>query len=215
MREEIAKYLKTRTELEGGLYLEGEIENGFKRVLMTLEEYGRQISGCMKCDLGKTRKNFVFGKGDPKSKIVFIGEAPGADEDAQGIPFVGRAGKLLDEILRDHNFKTEEVYICNILKCRPPGNRDPLPDEIASCEPYLIRQLEMIKPKMIVALGRIAAQTLLRNNTPIGKMRGNTYLYNEIPFFVIYHPAAILRNPNWRKDVDQDMMKIRRFFDVN
>lgn len=213
MRKEIARYLETRRELEGGLYLDDDVKDGLKRVLMTLGEYGRQISGCMKCGLGKTRKNFVFGKGNPHSKIVFIGEAPGAEEDARGIPFVGRAGKLLDEILKDSGFNPEDVYICNILKCRPPGNRDPLPDEIASCEPYLLRQIEMIKPKMIVAVGRIAAQTLLRNNIAIGEMRGNTYHYNGIPFFVIYHPAAVLRNSNLRKNIDQDMMKIRRFYE--
>ncbi|MCX6132358.1 MAG: uracil-DNA glycosylase [Ignavibacteriales bacterium] len=172
-----------------------------------------QICTCMKCALGSTRIKFVFGVGNPNADIVFVGEAPGADEDAQGEPFVGRAGQLLNKILEAIHFKREDVYICNILKCRPPNNRDPLPEEVDSCEPYLWKQLELLKPKIIVCLGRIAGQTLLRTNETLGNLRGKVHNYRGIKLVVTYHPAALLRNPNWKKPTWEDIQWIKKMHD--
>jgi DNA polymerase len=168
---------------------------------------------CEKCQLGTTRIKFVFGVGNPQADIVFVGEAPGADEDAQGEPFVGRAGQLLNKILEAIHFKREEVYICNILKCRPPNNRDPEPNEIDQCEPYLWKQLELLKPKIIVCLGRIAGQTLLRTSQSLGDLRGKVHSYRGIKLVVTYHPAALLRNPNWKKPTWEDVQWIRKMYD--
>ncbi len=173
----------------------------------SLQELDEMINKCQKCPLGKTRTKFVFGVGNPSADIVFVGEAPGADEDAQGEPFVGRAGKLLTETLKKIGLQREEVYICNILKCRPPNNRDPLPSEVEKCEPYLLKQLSLIKPKIIVALGRIAGNTLLRKNETLTNLRKNIYNYYEIPLFVTFHPAAILRNMGWKTTFEEDLIK--------
>ena len=178
-----------------------------------LKELNEQICTCMKCPLGSTRKKFVFGVGNPNADIVFVGEAPGADEDAQGEPFVGRAGQLLNKILEAIQFKREEVYICNILKCRPPNNRDPLPEEVDACEPHLWKQLELLNPKIIVCLGRIAAQTLLRSTETLGNLRGKVHNYRGIKLVVTYHPAALLRNPNWKKPTWEDVQWIRKMHD--
>ncbi|MEO6694789.1 MAG: uracil-DNA glycosylase [Ignavibacteria bacterium] len=175
-----------------------------------LETFSKLIRDCPKClVLAETRKQIVFGTGNPNADIVIVGEAPGADEDEQGKPFVGRAGKLLTDILKAINFSREEVYICNILKCRPPANRNPLPEEIINCEPYLYKQLEMIKPKMILALGTLAAQTLLRSKETLGKMRGKFHTYNGIKMMVTFHPAALLRNPGWKKPTWEDVQLFR------
>ncbi len=179
----------------------------------SLNELDSRINKCQKCALGLTRRNFVFGVGDPKAKLVFIGEAPGADEDEQGEPFVGRAGQLLNKILAAVQLRREDVYICNILKCRPPNNRDPLPEEIDACEPYLKKQLEIIKPKLIVCLGRIAGQSLLRINTSLAEFRNNIYEYQGIKVLVTYHPAALLRNPNWKRPAWEDFQKMRKLYD--
>jgi len=179
-----------------------------------LDELNKAICDCKKCNLGKSRNNFVFGVGNPNANAVLVGEAPGAEEDKQGIPFVGRAGKLLTDILKAINFSRDEVYICNIIKCRPPENRNPLPDEIGKCEPYLLRQLEIIKPKLILSLGTFATQTLLRTREPLGKMRGKNYDYmvgdQKIKLMVTYHPAALLRNPNWKKLTWEDVQMFRK-----
>jgi DNA polymerase len=159
----------------------------------SIDELNSQICECQKCVLGKSRTKFVFGVGNPKADIVLVGEAPGADEDAQGEPFVGRAGQLLNKILESVGFKREEVYICNILKCRPPGNRNPMPDEIEKCFPYLKFQIELINPKIIVALGKFAAETLLKIKDPLNKMRGKIHNYNGIKTMVTFHPAAFCR----------------------
>jgi DNA polymerase len=140
---------------------------------------------------------------------MFIGEAPGADEDRQGEPFVGRAGQLLNAILFAMGLKREEVYICNVLKCRPPGNRDPQPEEVAQCEPYLIRQIELIRPQLIVALGRHAAHSLLKTEVPLGKLRGQKLSYHGTPLFVTYHPAYLLRNPADKRKVWDDLCRAR------
>lgn len=159
----------------------------------SLEQLEKTIENCQGCVLWKTRNKFVFGVGNPHADIMFVGEAPGADEDMQGKPFVGRAGKLLDKMLVQVGLNRDDVYIANILKSRPPGNRDPQPDEIAACEPYLHMQIKIIQPKVICSLGRIAAQTLLRTKMSLGEMRGRWFDYCGIKFTVTYHPAAILR----------------------
>lgn len=179
----------------------------------SLETLNGMICGCLNCPLGHTRKNFVFGVGSPAAEVVIVGEAPGAEEDAQGEPFVGRAGRLLNDILAAVRLKREEVYICNILKCRPPNNRDPLPSEVEQCEPYLHHQLKLIRPKIMLALGRIAAQTLLRTNNSLTALRASTHEYQGIPLVVTYHPAALLRNPNWKKPTWDDMKRFRALYD--
>jgi DNA polymerase len=178
-----------------------------------LEELNNAINTCMKCGLGKTRIKFVFGVGNPKADVVVVGEAPGADEDEKGEPFVGRAGQLLNKILEAVQFKREEVFICNILKCRPPNNRDPQTEEIDCCEPYLWKQLEIIKPKMILCVGRIAGQSLLKTNSSLTLLRGKVHDYRGIPLMVTYHPAALLRNPNWKRPCWEDMQQFRKLYD--
>lgn len=160
-----------------------------------LWNFMREIKDCTKCPLGHSRTKFVFGAGSEHADIMFVGEAPGAEEDRTGIPFVGRAGKLLDKMLAHIRLKREDIFIANILKCRPPNNRDPLPEEVRECIPYLHRQIELIRPKVIVALGRVAAQNLLNTNSPLKQMRGRLWNYQGVDMIVTYHPAAILRNP--------------------
>lgn len=179
----------------------------------TLDELYEKIHTCQKCPLGQTRKNFVFGVGNPKAAAMLIGEAPGADEDEQGEPFVGRAGQLLNKILLAINFQREDVYIANILKCRPPNNRNPLPDEMDICRPYLFKQIEIIKPKIILCLGLVAANSLLNKNSTLGNLRKNVYELNGIKVMVTFHPAALLRNPNWKKDCWIDVQNFRKLYD--
>jgi DNA polymerase len=180
---------------------------------VTLAELNSTICNCQKCSLGATRTKFVFGVGSPNADIVLIGEAPGADEDAQGEPFVGRAGQLLNKILDAIHLKREEVYICNILKCRPPNNREPAHEEVEKCEPYLWKQLELIKPKIILCLGRVSAQVLLKTTDTLTKLRENVHDYRGIPLLVTYHPAALLRNPNWKRPAWEDVQKLRKMYD--
>ncbi len=179
----------------------------------SLASLNEQICNCQKCGLGSTRKSFVFGVGNPNADVVVVGEAPGADEDEQGEPFVGRAGQLLNKILEAIHFKREDVYICNILKCRPPNNREPQADEIEQCEPYLWKQLEIIRPKMILCAGRVAGQALLRTNASLTSLRGTVHDYRGIPLMVTYHPAALLRNPNWKRPCWEDVQKFRTLYD--
>ena len=179
----------------------------------TIDDLNGKINTCMKCGLGKTRIKFVFGVGNPKAEVVVVGEAPGADEDEQGEPFVGRAGQLLNKILEAVQFKRDEVFICNILKCRPPNNRDPQTEEIDCCEPYLWKQLEIIKPKMILCVGRIAGQSLLKTNSSLTLLRGKMHDYRGIPLMVTYHPAALLRNPNWKRPCWEDVQQFRKLYD--
>ncbi|MBM4176608.1 MAG: uracil-DNA glycosylase [Ignavibacteria bacterium] len=179
----------------------------------SLTELDSIINNCMKCELGSKRKKFVFGVGNHFSEIVFVGEAPGRDEDEQGEPFVGRAGKLLNEMLKEIGLKREEVFICNILKCRPPGNRDPLPNEVEKCEPYLLKQLSLLKPKIIVALGRIAGNTLLKTSETLTNLRKEIYDYYGIPLVVTFHPAAILRNPHWKTPTLDDLKKAKKYLE--
>ena len=181
-----------------------------EKPVVSLNDLCRIVTDCQLCQLSTTRKNIVFGDGNPNAKIVFVGEAPGADEDAQGLPFVGRAGQLLTSIITAMGLNRKEVYICNILKCRPPGNRNPLPEEIRFCEPFLKHQLLLISPQIICALGSFAAKTLLRTETPITQLRGRFHSYAGIPLMPTYHPAYLLRNPSAKKQVWEDVQMIMK-----
>ena len=179
----------------------------------SLENLNKEICECLKCQLGQTRTKFVFGTGNPNADVMFVGEAPGADEDAQGIPFVGRGGQLLNKIIEAVELKREEVYICNILKCRPPNNRDPLPSEMETCTPYLQKQIELVKPKFIICLGRISAQFLLKTNGSLTSLRGRAHDFQGAKLIVTYHPAALLRNPNWKRPAWDDMKMFKSMYD--
>jgi DNA polymerase len=181
--------------------------------LASLKAIEKSVAKCTRCRLYKTALNPVPGEGNPKAGLVCVGEAPGANEDQTGRPFVGAAGNLLNKILAAVELRREDVFICNVLKHRPPGNRNPLPDEVAACSPYLVRQLELIKPKVIVAFGSFAAQTLLETKAPIGKLRGLVHQYHGIPLIVTYHPAALLRNPAWKRPTWEDVKLARRILD--
>ena len=175
----------------------------------TLEELRAEIGDCRRCKLSPHRTHLVFGVGNPHARLVFVGEAPGRDEDVQGEPFVGRAGQLLTEIVtRGMRLRREEVYIANVIKCRPPENRNPEPDEVASCEPFLLRQLELIGPEVIVALGKFATQTLLRTKAPITQLRGRWFDYHGIKLMPTFHPAYLLRNPGDKRLVWEDIQKV-------
>lgn len=180
---------------------------------LTLTRVREDLGECTRCKLHKARTHIVFGVGNPKAWLVFVGEAPGADEDQQGEPFVGRAGQLLTRIIEAMKLTREQVYICNIIKCRPPANRNPEPDEIAACERFLIAQLQAIKPKLICALGTFAAQTLLRTKAPISKLRGRFHSYQGIPVLPTFHPAYLLRNPHEKKTVWEDMKLLQREYE--
>ena len=184
-----------------------------KTVEIQLRQFAEEIAGCQLCPLGKTRTNLVFGTGNPAAEILFIGEAPGKYEDLQGKPFVGRAGELLNKMIAAIKLRRDEVYIANILKCRPPGNRDPLPSEIECCEPHLLRQIDIIKPIIICALGRISAQTLMRTKAPLKELRGKIHDYHGTRLMVTYHPAALLRNPVQKKPAWDDLKRLRRELD--
>ena len=175
----------------------------------SLTAFKEEIHECRKCTLEATRTRFVFGVGNPAADMVFVGEAPGFEEDRQGEPFVGKAGRLLDRILAAIQLSRRDVYICNILKCRPPDNRDPLASEVEQCLPYLQEQLRIIQPKLIVALGRVAAKTLLGVEDSLKNMRPQIYDYAGIEMRVTYHPAALLRNPSWKAPAWEDFQAIR------
>lgn len=176
----------------------------------SIGELERAVATCTRCGLYRGAKNPVPGEGDPNADLMCVGEAPGATEDELGRPFVGPAGKLLTQILAAIGFARESVYICNVLKHRPPGNRNPLPDEVSACQPYLVRQVELIRPKVILALGTFAAQTLLDTRLSMGKLREAIHQYHGIPLVVTYHPAALLRNPSWKRPTWEDVQLARR-----
>jgi DNA polymerase len=220
----INQYLKQTRELYGdNLYLESDSylnkdtpsdTHTSNEYQSNLNSFNKQINECQSCSLGATRTNFVFGVGDPNASLVLVGEAPGEQEDLKGEPFVGRAGKLLDKILLAINrSRQKDVYICNVLKCRPPNNRDPLPIEVKECEPYLLHQINLIKPKLIVALGRVAGMTLLNVDNSLKSMRGQIHDYNGTQLIVTYHPAALLRNSNWKPEAWKDFKWIRSIID--
>ncbi len=217
------------TELEGiardlRVYLETQQALGLDRlevawpagepaghaVRPTLPAVREELGDCTRCKLHRHRTQIVFGVGNPKASLVFVGEAPGADEDAQGEPFVGRAGQLLTKIIEAMGLKREEVYICNIIKCRPPNNRTPETDEILACQPFLLKQLQAIEPKFICALGAPAAQTLLQTKESISRLRGKFFDFHGIPLLPTFHPAYLLRNPHEKKTVWEDMKLLLR-----
>jgi uracil-DNA glycosylase family 4 len=181
--------------------------------LDTLQAVAEAIAACSACSLASTAINHVPGEGNPNAGFVIVGEAPGATEDELGRPFVGKSGDLLTKILEAIQFRREDVFICNVLKHRPPGNRNPSPSEIVACRPFLLRQLELLRPRVILALGTFAAQTLLESDSPIGKLRGIEHRYHGIPLVATYHPAALLRNPNWKRPAWEDVQLARRIFD--
>ncbi len=219
----VNRYLKQTRELYGDeLFLESNPVSE-KKDLQTkdlifpadLDSFHQQIHKCQNCQLGQSRTKFVFGVGDPNASLVLVGEAPGEQEDLKGEPFVGRAGQLLDKILAAIDRSREkDVYICNVLKCRPPQNRDPRSDEVEQCEPYLIHQINLIQPKLIVALGRVAGKTLLNVDNSLKSMRGILHNYHNTPLIVTYHPAALLRNPNWKPETWKDFKWIRSMIDA-
>jgi len=176
--------------------------------VITLEEVRKELGDCKRCKLHRTRRTIVFGEGNEKATLMFIGEGPGYDEDVQGKPFVGRAGQLLTKIIESINLSREEVYIANIIKCRPPQNRNPEPDEIQSCNPFLTKQISAIQPKIICALGTFSAQTLLKTDAKISALRGKFYDLEGIKVIPTYHPAFLLRNPEKKREVWEDMKKI-------
>ncbi|MCS7082274.1 MAG: uracil-DNA glycosylase [Bacteroidetes bacterium] len=183
------------------------------RGIRDLETLEALVRPCTQCRLARTRRHVVFGTGNPQARLVLVGEAPGADEDATGVPFVGKAGQLLDRILAAIGFTRHEVYICNVLKCRPPYNRDPEPEEVAACRPYLLRQLDLIRPRLILALGRHAATALLQTTEPLSQLRGRLHPFYGAEVVVTYHPAALLRNPGWKRLVWEDVQLLRRRYD--
>ncbi len=181
----------------------------------TLDDIIDDLGDCHRCPLAKDRTKIVFGVGNPDAKLVFVGEGPGYDEDKQGEPFVGRAGQLLTKIIQAMNLTREQVYICNIVKCRPPGNRNPSPDEITTCSPFLKRQLMTIQPDFICALGTFAAQTLLNTTVPISKLKGHFHDYMGIQLMPTFHPAYLLRNAGKKRDVWEDMQKLMKAMGLN
>jgi uracil-DNA glycosylase family 4 len=200
---------KTATQGIKKVTIPGNLD--FKAPIESLETIRGELKNCKRCKLSPTRKNIVFGSGNPHADLLFVGEAPGADEDEQGLPFVGRAGQLLTKIIEAIGMSREEVFICNILKCRPPGNRNPETDEITACEQFLFRQIDAVKPKVICALGAFSAKTLLRTKEPISRLRGRLVDYRGAKLMATFHPAYLLRNPNEKRKVWEDMQAIRDY----
>ena len=176
----------------------------------TLDDIRKDLGDCRRCILCETRKNLVFGVGSHSARVLFVGEAPGRDEDLQGEPFVGEAGQLLTKMIKAMGYERQEVYICNVLKCRPPENRNPAPIEIAECSPFLLRQVQSIAPKAIVALGTFASQTLLDSRDPISRLRGRFHDYHGIPLMPTFHPAFLLRSPEKKREVWEDLQKVMK-----
>ena len=230
LKKAVRQHLEMEDFFTGGFTIRGqkamreqvETDEFADDVAKELEKLAAEVRQCRKCGLGSLRTNAVPGEGNPKARIVIVGEGPGADEDAQGRPFVGRAGQLLDKIIAAMGLKRSDVYICNVLKCRPPGNRDPAAEEIISCLPYLQRQLELINPQIIVAMGAYAARSLLNTNKPIGQLRGQFHEYYAglgrppIKVMATYHTAYLLRNysPENRQRVWEDMKKVLAELDL-
>lgn len=173
-----------------------------------LTEIRNELGDCKRCRLCEGRRSIVFGSGNPRAELVFVGEAPGAEEDAQGVPFVGAAGQLLTKMIEAMGYRRDDVYICNVIKCRPPDNRNPAPDEVAACEPFLQQQLASLQPRVIVALGKFASQTLLRETTAITRLRGQWRTYQGVPLMPTYHPAYLLRSPAEKKNAWADLQQV-------
>lgn len=202
-------------ELKQGIVVGHKIEPGGGALanLDSIDAVAKAVAACTSCGLYSGAKNPVPGEGNPHAGFVVVGEAPGQTEDETGRPFVGAAGQLLTKILAAINLAREDVFICNVLKHRPPGNRNPAPEEIKACSPFLLRQLELLQPRVILALGTFASQTLLQTTIPIGKLRGQVHRYYGVPLIVTYHPAALLRNPSWKRPTWEDVQLARRVFD--
>ena len=211
MEKEFRSYISYLRDLgEEEFYIDAEgwdvsLRAESNRVGQKLDQLRSEAEGCLNCTLYENRTNLVFGVGDPCADLMFIGEAPGRDEDLKGEPFVGAAGQLLDRILKAMELRRDEVYIANLLKCRPPMNRDPLYEEIEACWSFLERQLEIIAPRVICTLGGFAARTLLGSNAPLGRLRGRIHLFRGIEVVPTYHPAALLRHPAWKRPTWEDM----------
>ena len=182
--------------------------------LTVLEDVRNQIGECTRCKLHKGRHNIVFGVGNPKARLMFVGEAPGEDEDLQGFPFVGKAGQLLTKMIEAMGLRRDDVYICNTVKCRPPNNRNPEPDELEACEPFLKGQLAAVKPEVVVTLGKFAAQALLRDDTPVSRLRGRWREYEGIPLMPTFHPAYLLRSPGEKGKVWEDLKQVMKKLDL-
>jgi uracil-DNA glycosylase family 4 len=194
-----------------------QVQKGFETIAAleeTLDGIRTDLGDCQRCGLAAFRTRQVYGVGNPNARLVLIGEAPGREEDLKGEPFVGEAGRLLDRILQAMGMQREDIYICNVLKCRPPDNRDPLPEEVATCEAFLVRQIAAIRPQVIVGLGRFAVHSLLKTRTPISQLRGEWQRYQGIPLMPTYHPAYLLRNPEGKRDVWQDMKEVLRLLNA-
>jgi uracil-DNA glycosylase family 4 len=223
LKDEVIKALKVQSEIFGDMLFDEEENIIIKRKTeivaetfhsaKSLEELNSLICNCMKCQLGDTRKNFVFGTGNPNAEVLILGEGPGAEEDEQGLPFVGRAGKLLTDILKAIKFERNDVYIANIVKCRPPGNRTPSSAEMEMCMPYLKKQIELVDPKLILCVGLTAAHGLLLNKDSLTSLRGKVFEYEGRKVMVTYHPAALLRNPNWKRGCWEDVQAFRKLYD--
>lgn len=215
--DQVRTYFAQQAEMTGpelfGLEIDGLVPSGAEDSPAQLYSLEQIVKICQKCPLAETRRHAVFGMGNANANLMLIGEAPGEEEDRQGVPFVGKAGQLLDKILAAIGFHRSEIYIANILKCRPPANRDPGPGEITQCRPYLDQQIQTIRPKLILALGRIAGQTLLQSEAPLGRMRKQTHEYAGVPVLVTYHPAALLRNPQWKRATWEDVQQVRHLYD--
>jgi uracil-DNA glycosylase family 4 len=207
--EQIVAQIKAHLRFQKGLGIHTLLSRRETRPLITLEAIRGELGDCTRCRLHEGRQSLVFGEGNPHAMLVFVGEAPGREEDLQGRPFVGQAGELLTRIIEAIDLTREEVYIANIVKCRPPQNRNPQPDEIRTCLPFLRKQLEAIRPKIICALGTFAAQTLLETEERISLLRGKFYAYQGARLMPTYHPAFLLRNPQFKKDVWEDMKMVR------
>jgi uracil-DNA glycosylase len=206
-----AEILNTFTAADEDMFTPAKPESGVSDPLKALQIIREDLGDCTRCVLHKQgRKQIVFGVGNPKADLMFIGEAPGADEDAQGEPFVGRAGQLLNNMIKAMGLRREDVYIANIIKCRPPGNRTPERDECETCSPFLMRQIAVIKPKVIVALGAVAAKTLLALNAPMAELRGRWYDFRGTKLAVTYHPAFLLRDPRQKKEAWKDLQRVMK-----
>lgn len=205
IREELKAHLENLIDM-GVTELTLKQDSGVQKE--TLKKIREDIGDCKRCKLCEGRTNIVFGVGDPKAKLMFVGEGPGRDEDLQGEPFVGRAGQLLTKMIEAMGFKRSEVYIANIVKCRPPDNRYPEPEEVATCLPFLVRQIEAIRPKILVSLGNLATQTLLDTKAGITSLHGTFKEFQGIPLMPTYHPAFLLRNPNMKKPCWEDLKKV-------
>jgi uracil-DNA glycosylase family 4 len=222
-RELLLQYLRQRVELgDTELYLDTMTASEFVRRLNTpprtsssssLTVIQEHAAACTACGLHATRTNSVFARGNPLSQLMVVGEAPGEEEDKTGLPFVGRAGKLLDVLLAAIGFPRDSVYICNVLKCRPPNNRNPLPNEVESCSGFLRSQIDLIAPKVLLAVGKFAAQTLANSEESIGKLRGKIHSYNNVPVVVTYHPAYLLRSPSATRTAWEDFQMLRKIID--